>query len=199
MHILQVWKKCECGVNAWKYMSVYMWDLHVCICEWLCMWGKCICASLCGSMCIYKKMLRELEVYIYMNMFVCECGYIYVYMHVSLCVWGMHVCQFGWGNTSVSACVRGWCTHLYEYLLVVSVSVYLQRYSYACMWVYVYVGKCMCVWECVCEMCTSGYVGEFTYLFESVLCVSSEGIFTPVLGMSSTGDWVEIIKYQGKN
>ena len=133
MHILQVWKKCECGVNAWKYMSVYMWDLHVCICEWLCMWGRCICASLCGSMCMYKKMLTELG-----------CTFIWICVSVGACI--IHACEYVcMRNAHVSIWVREYkcisecmcegvvCIHLYEYLLVVSVSVYLQRYSYACM------------------------------------------------------------------
>ena len=71
-----------------------------------------------------------------------------------------------------------------EHILVVSMSMYLQRYSHACMQ-----GVCLCGEVHMCtgmsiEMCTSVFVSEFTYLSENVLlCVSSVGIFAPILGV----------------
>ena len=81
-----------------------------------------------------------------------------------------------------------------EYILVVFVNMYLQRYSHACNQ-----GVCLCGEVHVCtgmciEMCTSVFVGEFTYLFENVfICVSSVGIFTPFLGV-----WHIEMKVKGK-
>ena len=71
-----------------------------------------------------------------------------------------------------------------EYIFIVSMSVYLQRNSHACMQ-----GVCLCGEVHMCtrmsiEVCTSVFVGEFTYLSENVLlCVSSVGIFAPILGL----------------
>lgn len=123
VHILQVWKKCKCGVYAWRSTWVSLWGICMCVCvnvyvRWIC---------LCAGVCVW---IEGCWGRVYRCAYLCICVYecVYVYMCVSICVWQMRVCHFEWEN----AYVGEQCSYIYR-IYFGSVCEYVSTEIFTCL------------------------------------------------------------------